>query len=134
MSKMKLLAAAVLALAAGSTAAHALDFKSGGQPKFKATKAQLGIISPADGVCPGNAKVTAWVFSNKPGTVDVMLVRKGGGVFGPYAVTTKQGSGGVVMGSMSTGFAIDAPTTAEYRVIVAGGQVASNWVPLTACV
>jgi hypothetical protein len=134
MTKMKLIAAAALALVAGSTAAQALDFKSGGQPKFKATKAQLGIISPADGVCPGNAKVTAWVFSNKPGTVDVMLVRKGGGVFGPYAVTTAKGSGGVVMGTMTTGFAIDAPTTAEYRIVVAGGVVASNWVPLTACI
>jgi hypothetical protein len=134
MNTMKLFAAAMLALAAGSTAASAFDLQAGGQPKFKATKAQLGIISPADGVCPGNAKLTAWVFSNKPGTVDVMLVRKGGGVLGPYSVTTKKGSGGVVMGSMTTGFAIDAPTNAEYRIVVAGGVVASNWVPLTACI
>lgn len=133
MTIMKLVAATLLTLAAGSSAVHAFDFQSGGQPKFKATKAQLGIVSPANGACPVNAKVTGWVFSNKPGTVDVMLVRKGGGVFGPYKVTTKEGSGGVVMGTMTTGFAIDAPTNAEYRIVVAGGVVASSWVPLRAC-
>ncbi|HQZ11627.1 MAG TPA: hypothetical protein PK286_01960 [Devosia sp.] len=109
------------------------DLKGGGQVKVKPTKAQLGIVSPADGVCPGNAKVSAWVFTNKPGTVQVTLVNEQGGAFGPYPVKTSKGSGGVVMGSLNTGFAIDAPTDTRYRVVVAGTPVVSNWVPLTAC-
>jgi hypothetical protein len=37
------------------------------------------------------------------------------------------------MGSMTTGFAIDAPTDTQYRIVIAGTDVTSNWVPLTAC-
>lgn len=109
------------------------DLQGGGQVKLKPTKAQLGIISPADGVCPGNAKVTGWVFTNKPGKVDVLLVNKKGGVFGPYAVTTSENSGGKILGSFNTGFAVDAPTDTKYRIVIAGTDVVSNWVPLTAC-
>lgn len=109
------------------------DLQGGGQVKLKPTKAQLGIVSPADGVCPGNAKVSAWVFTNKPGTINVMLVNQKGGVYGPYPIKTTKGSGGVVMGSLNTGFAIDAPTDTKYRIVIAGTPVVSNWVPLTAC-
>lgn len=132
MTLLKTVLAAALALAATATVAQAFDLQAGGAPKFRPTKAQLGIKSPADGVCPGAAKVTAWVFSNKPGTVDVLLVNKKGGVLGPYAVTTTAGNG-VVMGSMNTGFMIDAPTDTSYRIVIAGTDVVSNWTPLTAC-
>lgn len=123
-----------LAIAATATSAQALDLQGGGSVKLKPTKAQLGIISPADGVCPGSAKVTAWIFTNKPGTINnVMLVRQGGGVYGPYSVTTVKGAGGVVMGSIQTGFTMDAPTDTAYRVVIGNSPVKSNWVPLTAC-
>lgn len=125
--------AVLLTVAATATAAHAFELKGGGAPKFKPTKAQLGIISPADGVCPGPAKVTAWVFSNKPGTANVMLVNKLGGVFGPYLVTTKETGNGVVMGTLNTGFVVDAPTDTSYRMVIVGSDVVSNWTPLTAC-
>ena len=132
-SKFKTGLAIALALAATATAAQAFDLQGGGQVKLKPTKAQLGIQSPADGVCPGNAKVSLWVFSNKPGTIPVLLVNKNGGVFGPYPIKTSENSGGVVMGSLNTGFAIDAPTDTSYRIVIAGTDVVSNWVPLTAC-
>jgi hypothetical protein len=132
-SLLKTGAAVALALAAVTGTAQAFDLKGGGQVKLKPTKAQLGIISPADGVCPGNAKVTAWVFTNKPGKIDILLVNQKGGVFGPYPVKTSEGSGGVVMGTLNTGFAIDAPTDTKYRIVIAGTDVTSNWVPLTAC-
>jgi len=132
MSTLKTVLAAAIALAATITAAQAFELQGGGAVKFKPTKAQLGIVSPADGVCPGAAKVTAWVFSNKPGTTNILLVNKKGGVFGPYPIKTVAGNG-VVMGSMTTGFAIDAPTDTQYRIVIAGTDVTSNWVPLTAC-
>jgi hypothetical protein len=132
-AKLKTALVVGVALAATATAAQAFDIKGGGQVKLRPTKAQLGIVSPPDGVCPGAAKVTAWIFTNKPGTIDFMLVRQSGGVYGPYSVTTVEGAGGVVMGSLNTGFMIDAPTDTAYRIVIAGTDVASNWVPLTAC-
>src|SRR5690606_18817550 len=109
------------------------DLQGGGQVKLRPTKAQLGIKSPADGVCPGAAKVTAWVFTNKPGKVDFMLVRKSGGVLGPYTVESVATAGGKYMGTLNTGFMIDAPTDTAYRIVIAGSDVVSNWVPMTAC-
>ena len=127
------LAATALALGLAVTAAPALELKAGGQVKLKPTRAQLGIVSPADGVCPGAAKVTAWVFSNKPGTIDIMLVRQSGGVLGPWPVKTHAAAGGGALGSIETGFVIDAPTDTAYRIVIAGTDVTSNWVPLHAC-
>jgi hypothetical protein len=138
----KLGAALVLALAVTATAAQAFtpafdpavdDLQGGRQVKLKPTKAQLGIISPADGVCPGAAKLTAWVFTNKPGEIDFMLVRQSGGVLGPYSVQTVETAGGKFMGTLNTGFMIDAPTDTAYRIVIAGTDVVSNWAPLTAC-
>lgn len=120
----------LVALVAGS--AQAFDLQAGGEPKLKPTKAQLGIISPPGNACPGNATLTAWVQTNKPGTVDILLVRKGGNVTGPFAVTTVKGASGVVMGSYSKQLNIVTPIDAEYRVVIPGSNVASNWAPLIA--
>lgn len=108
------------------------DFKVGNPGKVVPTKIQLGIISPADNACPGNGKLTAWVQSNKPGTINIMLVRKGGNVAGPYAVNTVKGANGIVMGSYTQNLMINTPVDAEYRVVVAGTDVVSNWAPLYA--
>lgn len=125
--------AAIVAFAIGATgSAQALDFKVGSPGKLVPTKIQLGIISPPEGQCPGNGKLTAWVQTNKPGTIDILLVRKGGNVAGPYAVTTVKGANGVIMGSYSRNLTIHNSIDAEYRVVVAGTPVASNWVPLVA--
>lgn len=125
--------AVTLAIAATATATQAFELKGGGAVKLKPTKAQLGIIAPDNGVCPGAAKLTAWVFTNKPGTVNILLVKKSGEVSGPYPVTTVKGSNGVVLGSYTQGMMIHNPIDSEYRVVVAGTSVGSNWVPLTAC-
>jgi hypothetical protein len=130
--KLKTALAIGLAVAATATSAMAFELQAGGTVKLKPTKAQLGIISPDDGDCPGLAKVTAWIFTNKPGKIDFMLVRQSGGVLGPYSVQTVAGPGGNI-GSLNTGFAIDAPTDTAYRIVIAGTNVTSNWVPLTAC-
>ncbi len=44
-------------------------------------------------------KLTAWVQTNKPGSLDILLVKKGGAVAGPYTVTTVKGANGVIMGN-----------------------------------
>jgi len=121
----------VVALAVPGVA-QAFDLQAGGAAKLRPTKVDLGIISPADHVCPGAAKLTAWVHTNKPGTVDILLVRKGGQVAGPFAVTTSNGAAGVVLGSYSQAMQIVHPIDAEYRVVIPGSSVASNWVPLKA--
>jgi len=113
-------------------AATALELKAGNSGKLVPTKIQLGIISPQDNVCPGNGKLTAWVQTNKPGKLDIMLVRKGGNVAGPYSVTTTKGANGVIMGSYTQNLMVAQPIDAEYRVVVAGTPVVSNWAPLVA--
>ncbi len=124
--------AAGLALSSVALAGGIGDFKVGNSGKLVPTKIQLGIISPADNICPGNGKLTAWVQSNKPGTINIMIVKKGGNVAGPYAVTTVKGANGIVMGSFTQNLAIVTPVDAEYRVVVAGTSVVSNWAPLVA--
>src|SRR5688572_1118134 len=123
--------ALVLGLAAISTAVQAFELQGGGQVKLKTTKVQLGVISPD--TCPGKGVLQAWVFTNKPGTVSIMIVEKGGDVAGPYQVTTVAGSGGVVLGSYKQNLMIHNPIDEEYRVVVVGSELHSNWVPLTAC-
>lgn len=124
--------ATLLAIGLATSAAQAFDLKGGGQVKLKPTSAQLGIISPANNVCPGPAKLTAWIQTNKPGTLQIMLVRKNGGVTGPFSVTTKKGANGVIMGSYSKPMNIVASIDAEYRVVIPGTAVTSNWAPLMA--
>jgi len=116
----------------GVALAGPFDLKVGNSGKLVPTKLQLGIISPADNVCPGNGKLTAWVQSNKPGTINIMIVRKGGNVAGPYAIKTVKGANGIIMGSYSQNLAIASPIDAEYRVVVPGTSVVSNWAPLYA--
>lgn len=124
--------AAAIALSSVALAGGIADFKVGNAGKLVPTSIQLGIISPEDNVCPGNGKLTAWVESNKPGTISIMIVRKGGNVAGPYAVSTVKGANGIVMGSYTQNLPINTPIDAEYRVVVAGTSVVSNWAPLYA--
>lgn len=113
-------------------AANAFELKAGSSDKLVPTKIQLGIIPPPDNICPGAGKLTAWLQTNKPGTLDILLVKKGGAVAGPYSVTTVKGANGVIMGSYTQNLMINNPIDAEYRVVVAGTPIQSNWVPLIA--
>ena len=124
--------AALVMTVALAGAANAFDLKAGNSGKLVPTKIQLGIVSPPDNICPGNGKLTAWVQTNKPGTLDILLVKKGGAVAGPYSVTTVKGANGVIMGSYTQNLIINNPVDAEYRVVVAGTPIQSNWVPLVA--
>ncbi len=128
----KLGIAVLVATAALAGAAQAFDFKAGNSGKLVPTKIQLGIISPEDNVCPGPGKLTAWVETNKPGTLDILLVKKGGAVAGPYSVTTVKGANGIIMGSYTQNLMINSPVDAEYRVVAVKSKLASNWAPLVA--
>ncbi len=112
--------------------AGAFDLKGGGGEKLKPTSVQLGIVSPHNNVCPGFGKWTAWVQTNKPGKLDILLVRKGGDVYGPYPITTVKGANGVILGSYTQAMNIVNATDAEYRVVIPGSTLASNWAPLVA--
>ncbi len=125
-------AAALVATLALTGAANALDIKAGSPGKLVPTKVQLGIIPPVGNACPGNGKLTAWVQTNRPGKIDILIVRKNGAVAGPYAVTTVKGANGVTLGSYSQVLNVAQPINAEYRVVIAGTGMVSNWVPLVA--
>jgi len=130
----KTLAAAVAATLIGLTGiSQAKDFQAGGQPKLKVTKLQMGIKSPATNTCPAEAKLTAWVFTNKAGSVPIYIAREGGGsVSGPYVVKTKATGNGNFMGTYSRTLEIHQPTDAKYRASAPGFKQLSNWVPLQA--
>jgi hypothetical protein len=127
-------AASIAVLAAGPVSAQALDEKAqgGGGGGAKVFKAQLGIKPPqAPGVCPNAAMMTAWVFTNYPGKVNIMIARQSGGVAGPISVSLVKAANGQYLATYSTQIPINQSVDTAYRVLVGGGQaVTSNWVPL----
>ena len=113
--------------------ASSQNFQAGGSIKFKPLSAQLGIKSPATNVCPTTAKMTGWIFTNKPGQVSYMLAKKGGAVSGPFTLeAVKAVQGG--MATFSRTVSINQAINADYRILVSGtnGKVLSNWAPLNA--
>ena len=115
-----------------STAAMALDLNNNNSPKFKVVKAQLAIASPNGNTCPAPAKMSGWIFTNKPGKFQYMIARKGGSVSGPYTATSKTGSNGLHMASFSNNFPVHASINAHYRILIGNkyGKTLSNWAPL----
>ncbi len=129
----KFAAAAMAALIGMTGMAQAMDIQAGGQPKLKVTKLQMGIQSPKTNTCPAEAKLTAWVFTNKAGSVPIFIARDGaGGVAGPYLVETKATGNGSFMGTYSRTLEIHQPTDARYRASAPKFGQLSNWVPLKA--
>ncbi|MEM9332981.1 MAG: hypothetical protein AAGA53_16790 [Pseudomonadota bacterium] len=126
----KLALAALIALP--STTAMAGNFIDGGQAKMKVKKAQLAIKSPNAAGCPAEAKMTGWIFTNKPGTVHYMIARKGGSVSGPYAIQAVKGSNGLNVASFTRQFPVHNSINAEYRILIGAKyqKTLSNWAPL----
>ncbi|MEM7289954.1 MAG: hypothetical protein AAF412_06245 [Pseudomonadota bacterium] len=123
-----------LALAAITTSATAGNLVKAPNTKMKVVKAQLAIKSPDANACPAAAKMAGWIFTNKPGTVEYMIVRQGGSVSGPFAVQSKKGANGLHMASFSRNFNVHATIDAKYRIIIGEkyGKTLSNWAPLKA--
>ncbi len=135
---MSFLTRTLLALAASSFVASAavagpFDLQGGGNGPDKVLSAQLGIKGPKTNVCPNEASVMGWVFTNYAGPVQIMIARKGQGVGAPVVIQAKKAANGQYMATYSKKVAIHAPIDAEYRLLVGGGSgVMSNWVPLKA--
>ena len=132
MKPVTMIAAALVSIAT-ATSAFAWDKVANPQePAFKVEKAQLAIKSPDTGICPAEAKVAGWIFTNKAGPVTYMLVRKGGQVGFPQTIQAVKGAAGYVA-SFSNTFQVLNDTDAEYRILVSkSGGVVSNWAPLKA--
>lgn len=127
---LALLASGMFATAA---VAQVGDLQAGGDGPDKVLRAQLGIKGPATTVCPNEATVTGWVFTNYAGPVQVMVARRGQGVGSPMVIQAKPAANGEFMATYSQKIQIVAPINAEYRLLVGGGSgVMSNWVPLKA--
>ncbi|WP_421725881.1 hypothetical protein [Bauldia sp.] len=102
------------------------------QPK-QVHKAQLAIKGPTTTVCPNQATISGWVFTNYAGPVQVMIARKGQGVGQPTTIEAKPAASGQFIASFSRTLPIVTAIDAEYRLLVSGGSgVVSNWVPLKA--
>ncbi len=123
-----------LALATGATSALAGTLIAPPATKLKVTKAQLAIKSPIVNVCPAAAKMTGWIFTNKPGTLQYMIARKGGSVSGPYTIQSKTGANGLHMASFTRNFNVHHKINSEYRILIGNkyGKTLSNWAPLKA--
>ena len=102
------------------------------QPKT-VIKAQLAIKGPKTAVCPNEATISGWVFTNYAGPVQVMIARKAQGVGQPMMIDAKPAANGQFMASFTRTLPIVAAINVEYRLMVGGGGgVVSNWVPLKA--
>lgn len=121
-------------LAAVATAALAGNIMAPTAAALKVTKAQLAIKSPTVNVCPAAASMTGWIFTNKPGTLEYMIVRKSGQVTGPFQIQSKTGGNGLHMASFSRNFQVHHKIDAEYRILIGSkyGKALSNWAPLKA--
>ena len=121
-------------LAAATTSAMAGKLLQPPGASLKVVKAQLAIKSPNADVCPAGAKMTGWIFTNKPGKFEYMIAKKGGKVSGPFPILSKTGANGLHMASFSRNFLVHQNIDAEYRILVASryGKTLSNWAPLRA--
>ncbi|MCF6302286.1 MAG: hypothetical protein L3J13_03655 [Devosiaceae bacterium] len=130
---IKKVAAAVIAMASFSSATSAmeLDIQGGGQVKPRVTSIQLGVTSPADYSCPGQAKITVWVFSNKPSTFPILLVSNNGVVLGPYQVETVKNGNGPVIGTWSQDVLVGTSIDTAYHIVTPNSDISSLWVPLS---
>ncbi len=130
--KRTILAAASIAAVVGlNGGALAMDKIAGG-PALKVTKLQMGIKSPTTNACPTEAKLTAWVFTNKAGKVPIYIAREGGSVAGPYVIETKATGNGTYMGTYNRTLQIHQPIDAMYRASAPKYKQLSNWIPLKA--
>lgn len=96
MKPARVFAAAALSLAIATPAIAGPKLAPPQNAPFKVEKAQLAIKSPGVNACPTHAKISGWIFTNKPGPVTYMIVRRGGQVGAPRTITAVKGAGGYI--------------------------------------
>lgn len=123
----------LIATAAATSALAGGNFQQGGSGPLKVESAMLAIKSPIVNACPTNAKMKAWIYTNKAGPVSYMMIRHGQGA-GPVQVVTAKKVNGKYVAEISRTLAIHNKIDAKYRIAAkgAGNYTLSNWVPLKA--
>jgi len=129
--KRFLLAAVATAIATSAMAGG--NFQQGGSGPLKVTSTLLAIKSPATNACPAKAKVKVWIYTNKAGPVQYMMIRHGQGAGMPQTVTAKKLNGKYVA-EITQIITIHQKIDAQYRIAArgAGDYRFSNWAPLKA--
>jgi len=137
MASVRIFFTAMIALVLSSVSAQAIsvpgtNLKTNSDPNFQVTKIQLAIKQGTNGACPVVAEMTGWVFTNKPGTFQYFLARKGGAISGPFTLQSKKGSDGLSAATFSRTLNISQSTNAEYKILLAGdyGNATGKWVPM----
>lgn len=126
-------AIATASLATGALAQAANNDLAPGLGAGKVLSAQLGIKGPTTTVCPNQATMTGWVYTDYKGPVTIMIARKGQSVGAPITLQTIPASNGKYVATYNKVVPILTPVDAEYRLLVGGGSgIGSNWVRLKA--
>ena len=127
----------LLALLATATATSAMagigDIQNGGGTgPLKVNSAMVAIKSPT-GVCPAQAKLKAWIYTNKAGPVTYMMIKHGEGASVPQVVNTKKVNG-LYVAEISQTMVVDNAIDTQFRIAAkgAGNYTLSNWAPLKA--
>ena len=126
----RILAAAILGII--STGAFAGgQFQQGGNGPLLVETVMMGIKTPAGKNCPANAKLKAWVYTNRGGTIRYMMIRHGQGAGTVQTAVAKKVNGKYVA-EISKNFTIQQPIDAQYRIAARGANQYqfSNWVPV----
>lgn len=130
----------LLALTAAATATSAMagigDIQGGGGTgPLKVNSAMVAVKSPT-GVCPAEAKLKAWIYTNKAGPVTYMMIKHGEGASVPQVVNTKKVNG-LYVAEISQTMVIESAIDTQFRVAAkgVGNYTLSNWAPLkTNCI
>jgi hypothetical protein len=127
----------LLALIATGIATSAMagigDIQSGGGTgPLKVKSAMVAIKSPS-GVCPAQAKLKAWIYTNKAGPVAYMMIKHGEGASVPQVVNTKKVNG-LYVAEISQTMVVDNAIDTQFRIAAkgVGNYTLSNWAPLKA--
>lgn len=130
---MKRLVLAAIAATVATSAFAGGNFQVGGSGPLKVKSAMLAIKSPATNACPADAKMKAWVYTTKAGTISYMMIRHGQSV-GPIQTAVAKKVGNKYVAEISRTFTIHNKIDAKYRIAARGqGDYRfSNWVPLKA--
>ncbi|MFZ2102827.1 MAG: hypothetical protein WAU86_19910 [Oricola sp.] len=130
---MRRIALAAIAAVLTTGALAGGQFQQGGSGPLEVESAMLAIKSPATNACPANAKMKAWIYTNKAGPVSYMMIRHGQGA-GPVKTVVAKKINGKFVAEISHVIVVQHKIDAQYRIAArgAGDYRFSDWVPLKA--
>ncbi|MEZ5812373.1 MAG: hypothetical protein R3D45_13255 [Rhizobiaceae bacterium] len=131
---MKRIALAAMAALIATGASAGGQFQVGGSGPLLVKSATLAIKVPVSLGCQGTAKMKAWIYTTKGGTISYMMIRHGQGAGAVQTAVAKK-VGNKYVAEISRTLTIHHPIDAKYRIAAKGigNYKFSNWVPLKAC-